>query len=62
MNIDYQKTLDLANIYYAEQKTKHISPDTLKYWAPEMFPKIESDQVKSILRALIEQINSAPQS
>lgn len=57
MNLDYQTILTRANQLYAEAKTKHIDPDTLKYWAPEMFPTIESDQVKSILKALIEELN-----
>ena len=55
--IDYDKVLEKANELYVIEKTKHVNPESMAYWAPEMFPKIESNQVKCMLRALVDELN-----
>lgn len=56
--LDYDKVLERANELYCKEKLKHVSPSSLSYMAPELFPQIQSDQVKSILQALVEAINN----
>lgn len=56
--LNYTEILERANMLYAAEKTKHIPESDLRYWPPERFPKIESNQVKCMLKAIIEAINS----
>lgn len=49
-----------ADALYAAEKTKHVPKETLMYWAPEMFPRIQSEQVKCMLRALLEALEKQP--
>jgi len=52
MKIDFDAVLKRADELYAEAKhhLKHAPQDTL--------PRIQSDQVKSVLRALVEALNN----
>lgn len=56
MKLDYDSILQRADILYGAAKTSHIPQEDLAYWAPERFPKIQSEQVKCMLEALIEAI------
>ena len=55
--LDYKSILERANLLYAVEKTKHLPASTIRYWAPEQFPKIQSNQVKCILQALTQATN-----
>lgn len=55
--LNYQSVLDKANTYYVQAKIQKKLFSPTEYTAPEMYPQIESDQVKSILKALIEELN-----
>jgi hypothetical protein len=55
--VSYETVLKRANEIYCAEKTKNLKPEDMAYWAPEMFPKIESNQVKSMLKALVEEMN-----
>lgn len=57
MKLDFDTILKRAEELYAATK---LSPETLKYTAPELFPTIQSDQVKCVLRALVEALNETP--
>ena len=56
--LKFDDILQRANTLYAVEKTKHLPKETIMYMAPELFPTIQSDQVKCIVRALVEAINS----
>ena len=60
MKLEYNKILEKANHLYADTKLKQmqISDDSVKYLAPEQIPQIQSDQVKMVLKALIDEINA----
>jgi hypothetical protein len=53
MKLDFTRIMLRANMHYAEAK---LGKDAV-YAAPEQLPKIQSDQVKAVLKALIEEIN-----
>lgn len=53
--LNVQEILDRANELYAEAK---IPENRLRYMAPETRPAIQSDQVKCVLKALVEAINA----
>jgi hypothetical protein len=48
----YDRIMTMANAHYAEAKAKRLGID-LRYTAPEALPKIESDQVKSLAKAIV---------
>jgi len=50
----FDAIMQRADALYAAEKTKHLPRGTIMYWAPEMFPRIQSQQVKCMLRALLE--------
>ena len=56
--LDFAAIMERADTLYAQEKTKNIPRETLAYWAPEMFPKIQSDQIKCVLRALLEALDA----
>lgn len=56
--LNFEHIMQRANTLYAVEKTKHLPKETIMYMAPELFPTIQSDQVKCIVRALVEAINS----
>lgn len=56
MYINYKYVEDLANAAYAKIKLARSGLD-YNYTAPEAMPKIESEQVKCFMRALISEIN-----
>ncbi len=55
MKLDEEAIMRRADELYAQAK---LPADTLDYMAPEGRPRIQSDQVKMLLRALVEAINS----
>lgn len=57
--ITEEEVLEWANILYADAKTKQcgFSQEDTKYWAPEQFPQIESEQVKCLAKSLVKFIN-----
>jgi len=59
MELNYEKILKKANEHYLRAKIKQglIKESSLPYMAPELIPEIYSDQVKSMLRAIVEEIN-----
>jgi hypothetical protein len=56
MQLNYEEILDKANARYATAWSKRSGID-ISYMAPEQLPKIESEQVKCVLRALVEASN-----
>ncbi len=58
MKLNYEEILARTNELYSKEKTKNFPPKDLLYWAPEMLPKVESDSVKCMLKALVEAINA----
>jgi len=56
----FDAIMQRADALYAAEKTKHLPRGTIMYWAPEMFPRIQSQQVKCMLRALLEAIEKQP--
>ncbi len=56
--LDFDTIMTRADTLYALEKTKNIPEETLKSWAPEVFPKIRSNQVKCVLRALLEALDA----
>ena len=54
--IDLNDVMDRANAYYAVAKASQFNVD-IHYMAPEQLPKIESNQVKALAKALCETIN-----
>jgi hypothetical protein len=48
----YDKIMTMANAHYTEAKAKRLGID-FRYTAPEVLPKIESDQVKSLAKAIV---------
>ena len=56
MKLNYDELLAKANGFYVAQKVKRHGID-LRYTAPEAMPCIASDQVKAILRVLVDAIN-----
>ena len=59
MQLSYEEILNKANARYAAAWAKRNSAD-IRYRAPEQLPKIESEQVKCVLRALVEAVNANP--
>jgi len=59
MKLDFDRIMGRANAYYAEAKFKKegVPHEDILFMAPEHFPVIGSDQVKAVLKALIEEIN-----
>ncbi len=59
MKLDFNTVMAKANAYYAEAKLRQsgVSVSDAVYIAPEELPSIGSDQVKAVLKALIEEIN-----
>jgi hypothetical protein len=53
--ISTDEVIEKANVKYAQAKMDK-SVD-LRYTAPEAMPKIQSDQVKAIAEALVEEVN-----
>ena len=60
MNLDAEKIWRDANAKYGVAKLKKAGYTDLSYVAPEMIPKIASDQVRCMLEALVEEINRQP--
>lgn len=53
--ISTDEVIEKANVKYAQAKMdKGVD---LRYTAPEAMPKIQSDQVKAIAEALVEEVN-----
>ncbi len=53
--ISTDEVIEKANVKYAQAKMdKGVD---LRYMAPEAMPKIQSDQVKAIAEALVEEVN-----
>jgi len=57
--IDYDRLLDRADAIYAELKLKKAgyTREQIMYMAPEQFPRIGSDQIKALARALVDEIS-----
>ena len=53
--LDYNKILGRANTFYAVAKAEKGLD--IKYTAPEAMPQIQSDQVKSAIKAIVEELN-----
>lgn len=60
MQLDYDKIMKEANLHYSEAVIKRngYTAEDVKYWAPEQFPEIESEQAKAITKAIVDAINS----
>ena len=60
MNLDFEKIWRAANARYGSAKLQKAgyNNESAAYIAPEMIPRIASDQVKCMLEALVEEINS----
>lgn len=56
--LNFDAILKRANTLYAVEKTKHLPKERIMELAPEQLPTIQSDQVKCIVRALVEALNS----
>ena len=54
--LNYKNTLNRANEYYIQAKAEKGLVD-LKYTAPELFPRIQSDSIKVVIRIMVEEIN-----
>ena len=57
MNLDYHSILKKANAEYGVKALQRQGRDP-RYVAPEEVPEIQSEQVKCMLKALVEAINS----
>jgi hypothetical protein len=59
MKLDFNEVMGKANAYYAEAKLRKagVCISDAVYIAPEELPQINSDQVKAVLKALIEELN-----
>jgi hypothetical protein len=57
MNLDYYSILKKANAEYGVKALQRQRRDP-RYVAPEDVPQIQSEQVKCVLEALVEAINS----
>lgn len=57
--LDYNECLAKMDKLYCEAKLKQagITPEQTAYWAPEQFPSIRSEQIKAMLRVLVDAIN-----
>jgi hypothetical protein len=53
--ISTDEVIEKANVKYAQAKMDKSAD--LRYTAPEAMPKIQSDQVKAIAEALVEEVN-----
>lgn len=53
MKLDIEKILARADDMYAEAKCG----DSVYYMAPELRPRIKSEQVRSAVRAIVEALN-----
>lgn len=61
MSLNYNTILSRANELYAAEKLRAAGKlSDVAYMPPEFIPSIESEQVKSILKALVEAITDAP--
>lgn len=60
MNIDFETVWADANARYATKKLKAAGYTDVRYLAPEMIPRIQSEQVKCMLEALIAEVNRQP--
>jgi hypothetical protein len=54
MRLDVEDVLERANEIYA---TRKVLPSSLAYVAPERRPRIQSEQVKAAVEAIVEAIN-----
>ena len=48
----YDDIMEDADRHYACEKTKHLPEKDLLYMPPEAFPRIQSDQVKCLAKAI----------
>lgn len=54
--ISTDEVIEKANVKYAQAKMdKDVD---LRYAAPEAMPRIQSDQVKAVAEALVEEVNT----
>jgi hypothetical protein len=58
MKLDADKIWDEANLIYAAEKLTKAGYTDFSYLAPEMIPQIESFQVRAMLFALVNAINT----
>lgn len=58
-NLDYDKVLNRANEYYVQAKIDKGHYVFSPYHAPEQIPQIQSDQVTSLLKAIIDELKFA---
>lgn len=54
--ISTDEVIEKANVKYAQAKMD-MGVD-LRYTAPEAMPRIQSDQVKAVAEALVEEVNT----
>jgi hypothetical protein len=58
MKLNYRDILAIANAKYGIRSLRRQKRDP-RYVAPEDIPRIESEQVKCMLEALVEAINNS---
>lgn len=59
MKLNAEEILEKANSLYAAAKLQKagVPESEVRYMAPELLPQIESEQVKSVLIVLVDELN-----